>query len=143
MAGMTASIARRSSRGICESMTALSPDLIARHEERLRQAQLAGDVAALDELISDELQFVFHDGVVYGKAGDLDAHRTHAIRIRALEFSEQEIRCLGTAAVVTVKAKMAGTFMGQPFEGNYRYIRTWLLRGERWQVVAGSVSRVV
>ena len=38
--------------------------IIAQHEERLRQAQLKSDVAALSELIADEIQFVFLDGSV-------------------------------------------------------------------------------
>lgn len=116
--------------------------IIAEHEERLRQAQLAGDVAALDALIAADLQFVFYDGSVYQKQMDLEAHRSGVIKIASLEFSEQVIRRQGDAATVTVKAKMAGRFSGQPFDATYRYGRTWLLKDGRWQVIAGSVSQL-
>ena len=44
-------------------------------EEALRQAQLAGDTEALECLLDDALVFTGPDGLVYGKADELDAHR--------------------------------------------------------------------
>ncbi|MBX9767309.1 MAG: nuclear transport factor 2 family protein [Bdellovibrionales bacterium] len=116
--------------------------VISEQEERLRLAQLGGDVAALDSLISDELQFVFHDGALYTKEMDLQAHRSRSVIIESLDFSERKICDFGHVAVVTVKAAMTGTFLGQAFSGTYRYIRTWLLTEGRWQIVAGSVSEL-
>jgi hypothetical protein len=68
--------------------------VIRQYEERLRVAQLASDVGALDELISDDLQFVLFDGTVWTKQMDLEAHRSGALQLRLLEFSEQRISTL-------------------------------------------------
>ncbi len=43
-------------------------------EEQLRQAMLASDVNALDDLLSPELIFTNHLGQVMGKQDDLAAH---------------------------------------------------------------------
>ena len=116
--------------------------IIAQHEERLRQAQLKSDVAALSELIADEIQFVFLDGSVTTKEMDLEAHRTGNIRVQSIDFSEGDIRYLSDSVVTaTVKAAMVVVFQGEEVRGNYRYCRTWLERNGRWQIVAGCVSR--
>jgi ketosteroid isomerase-like protein len=50
--------------------------LIEDLEEKLRQAMLASDIEALDELIADDLIFTMHTGLVINKQDDLEAHRT-------------------------------------------------------------------
>jgi hypothetical protein len=45
-------------------------------ERRLQRAQLASDVAALDELIDDRLVFTGPDGKHYTKQDDLRVHRS-------------------------------------------------------------------
>lgn len=120
----------------------MNDQIIAQHEERLRQAQLKSDVVALNELIADEIQFVFLDGSVTTKAMDLETHRTGNIRVQSIDFSERDIRCLSdTVATAIVKVAMVVVFHGQEVRGNYRYCRTWLERNGRWQIVAGCVSR--
>jgi hypothetical protein len=109
--------------------------VISKHEEQLRLAQLSGDVAELDELISDELQFIFHDGSFAAKQMDLEAHRSKILKIQSIDFSEQNIQIFGDTAVVTVKAKLVGNYSGHPFQGMYRYCRTWLFRNQRWQII--------
>jgi ketosteroid isomerase-like protein len=117
-------------------------EVILEHEERLRRAQLTGDVAALDELIADDLQFVLHDGSVCTKQMDLDAHRAGVFKFMHIEFSEQRITRSGDVAVVTTRARLAGTSSGQPFKGEMRYLRTWMNRDGRWRIVAGSVNPI-
>jgi hypothetical protein len=123
-------------------MSRVSEQEILEHEERLRRAQLASDVAALDELISDELQFVFLDGSVHTKRMDLDAHRAGVFRFESIDFQEHRVTCLEGVAVVTVRASLAGTASGQPFRSEARYLRTWMNRDGSWRIVAGSVSGI-
>lgn len=118
-------------------------EIIFRQEERLRRAQLSGDVAELGKLISDDLQFVFYNGAIFNKQMDLEAHRSGDLKIHAIEMSEQKIQIFGEAAVVTVRAKITATFSGQHSEGEFRYIRTWVLRDHRWQIIAGAVTQIL
>ena len=112
-------------------------------EAALRQAQLASDVSALDELVDEALVFTGPDGAVYGKHDDLDAHRRGAVRITRLEPSEERIQRFGSLAVVSVRMEMSGTFQGAVFAGPFRYTRVWCARREGWRIVAGHVSAVL
>ena len=111
-------------------------------ETALREAQLAGDAAALERLVDDALVFTGPDGAVYGKADDLEAHRQGWVRITRLEPSEERVQRFGTVAVVSVRMEMAGTFKGTPFAGPFRYTRVWREGPGGWRVVAGHVSAV-
>ena len=120
-----------------------SSDSLLACEAALRQAQLAGDVAALDRLLDDTLMFTGPDGAVYGKADDLDAHRQGWVRISRLEPSEERIQRFGSLAVVSVRMEMAGTFKGAAFAGPFRYTRGWREGPHGWRIVAGHVSPVI
>ena len=111
-------------------------------EAALRQAQLASDTDALEPLLDDALVFTGPDGRVYGKADDLDAHRSGVIRITRLEPSEERIMNFGQLAVVIVRMEMAGAFHGEPFGGAFRYTRVWRDGPGGWRIVAGHVSAV-
>lgn len=115
--------------------------IIALQEERLREAQLKSDLKELDDLIADELQFVLFDGSVASKAMDLESHKLGLVKIQTIEFFEQDIRTVSDfVATVSVKAYVKVLAQGQTMEGSYRYCRTWLNRGGKWQIVAGSIN---
>ena len=57
-------------------------------EERLRLAMLNSDVATLDELISPNLLFTNHLGVLVSKEDDLSAHANKAFVFKTLDLSD-------------------------------------------------------
>ena len=100
-------------------------------EERLRLAMLASDPDALDRLIAPELIFTNHLGQVFGKAEDLQLHRSGQLMVSPL------------IAVVSARFKLAGIYQGSPFDADLRYTRVWKLTVPSvWQVVAGHSSAV-
>src|SRR5690606_37559149 len=70
------------------------PELVAL-EARLRAAQLAADVAALDALIAEELLFTGPDGQLATKAQDLAAHGWRLVRFLADVPAGLRVRCVG------------------------------------------------
>jgi len=114
--------------------------VIRAHEERLRQAVLAGDAAALDALIGDDLLFVDHAGRLLTKEMDLEAHRSRLLEVTRLDLSETEIRIMGPVAVVVTRAALAGRYGGAPFAGDFRYTRLWHLGDGSWRVAAAHCS---
>ena len=123
--------------------TGPADDALRACEAALRQAQLAGDAAALDRLVDEALVFTGPDGALYGKADDLEAHRQGWVRITRLDPSEERVQRFGSIAVVSVRMEMAGTFRGTAFAGPFRYTRVWCERPDGWRVVAGHVSAVL
>ena len=121
----------------------VDPDIVA-CEARIRAAQLAADVAALDALIADELLFTGPDGQLGTKAQDLEAHGSGLVRFRRHEPEELRKRRVGADVVVTaLRARMAVEVAGTLVEGTYRYTRVWAREGDgAWRVVGGHVSAV-
>jgi ketosteroid isomerase-like protein len=117
-------------------------DAILAREEELRQAQLSGDVAALDRLIDDALVFTALDGRVVGKADDLALHRSGRLRITRMDPADRHILHLGTVAVVSVLMQASAILDGGEVSGPLRYTRVWCERADGWRVVAGHMSAV-
>lgn len=119
------------------------PEIVAA-EARLRVAQLAADVAALDRLISDDLILTGPDGRLGTKAEDLAAHGSGVVRFRAHEPEELRMRRVGPDVVVSaLRARLAVEVGGRLVHGTYRYTRVWAREGGGpWRVVGGHVSEV-
>jgi ketosteroid isomerase-like protein len=113
---------------------------VSQAEERLRLAMLEGDTATLDELLTDQMNFTNQAGVKLTKQDDLAAHRSGLLKIEQIEPEDRNIRVLGTIAIVTQSARLAGSFDGQPFAGIFAYTRIWAQTGDRWRVEAGHCS---
>jgi ketosteroid isomerase-like protein len=120
-----------------------SPDPeIVELESRLRNAQLAADVAALDTLIADDLLFVGPDGRLATKSQDLEAHASAAVRFREHLPEELQVRRVGRdVAVTSLRARLAVEVAGVLRRGTYCYTRVWAREGNaQWRVVGGHVS---
>ena len=119
------------------------PEIVAL-ESRLRAAQLAADVAALDALIADELLFTAPDGQLGTKQQDLEAHRSGIVRFRAHEPEELRIRRVGpNVAVAALRTRLEVEVGGTLVGGTYRYTRVWAREdGGPWRVAGGHVSEV-
>lgn len=122
-----------------------APDpVIVALEARLRAAQLAADVDALDALISDDLLFTGPDGRLGTKAEDLAAHGSGAVRVLQHEPDELRVRRIGAAvAVSALRVRMAVAVGGALVSGIFRYTRIWAREADdAWRVVGGHVSAV-
>ena len=122
---------------------AADPEIV-KLEARLRDAQLAADVAALDALIADDLLFVGPDGRLATKSQDLEAHSSAAVRFREHVPEELRVRRIGAdVAVTSLRARLAVEVMGTLQRGTYRYLRVWAREpNASWRVVGGHVSAV-
>ena len=117
-------------------------DPILEQEAALRQAQLRGDVEALDRLLDDALVFTTLEGTVVGKADDLNIHRSGRLRITRMDPGERHILRLGSTVVVSVRMEAEATIDGVPARNALRYTRVWHKRSGEWRVVAGHMSVV-
>ncbi|XHX77034.1 MAG: nuclear transport factor 2 family protein [Stenomitos frigidus ULC029] len=113
-------------------------------EARLYTAMLASDISELDILIADDLLFAGPTGELAAKAMDLDLHRTGGTQFHEFVPKELEIRVWSEYfAFASAKIFLSGTYSGNAFAGNYRYMRVWRRGESGWQIVGGSVSTMV
>ena len=111
-------------------------------EEELRIAMLGGDINKLDALISDNLIFTDHTGVVFTKEMDLHAHRSGNLKIDGLYPEEQRVETYSDTAIVSVLMRIEGSVIGEAFNGNGRYTRVWVKNHHHWTIVAGHLSMI-
>jgi len=113
-------------------------------EARLRAAQLTADVAALKELIDDDLLFVGPDGRLATKSQDLEAHSSGTVRFREHVPEELRVRRVGSdVAVTSLRAVLAVEVFGVLNRGTFNYTRVWARElNATWRVVGGQVSPV-
>lgn len=112
-------------------------------EEQWRQAELAGDVAALDRLLSDDYVGITMTGEVNTKSQQINRVRSRALVLTRIELDDIKIKLLGQVAVVTGLARAEGTSDGSPLKGNFRYTRVYLhLPSGAWKVTNFEVTRI-
>ncbi|MEO1148720.1 MAG: nuclear transport factor 2 family protein, partial [Cyanobacteria bacterium J06638_22] len=71
---------------------------------------------------------------------DLELHRTGGTKFHELVPKELEIRVRGDRVVLVVaKVFLSGSFLGNAFAGDHRYLRVWQNGENGWQIVGGSV----
>ncbi len=113
-------------------------------EARLYTAMLASNVSELDLLIADDLLFAGPTGELATKAMDLELHRTGGTQFHEFVPKELEIRVWSEHFVLaSAKIFLGGTYLGNAFAGDYRYMRIWRKGNNGWQIVGGSVSAIV
>jgi len=113
-------------------------DEISSLEERLRQAELGPSPEVFEELLADDAILVDQDGrAARAKRKVVEAHRPgKGPKFSAVEISDLQIADHGNAAVVTCSAR----FTGPQFTGALKFMRVWLKKDGRWQIVAGSIA---
>jgi ketosteroid isomerase-like protein len=112
-------------------------------EEQWRKAQLGGDVATMDKLLSDDYIGISMTGQVNTKAQQLDRMRMHKIALTKLDLGERQVKLVGSIAIVTSRAEVEGTNEGAAVKGTYRYTRVYqrLPSGE-WKITSFEATRV-
>src|SRR5271170_633770 len=112
-------------------------------EEQWRQAQLSGDVATMDSLLSDDYIGITMTGQVNTKMQQLDRMRNHKIALSKLELCEMQVKLVGAIAIVTSRAEVEGTNEGIPVKGTYRYTRVYQrLPSGNWKITSFEATRV-
>lgn len=111
-------------------------------EERLRTAMLDGDVDALDALLDSDLIFVDLQGRKLGKLQDMEAYSSQILKLKKIEIFDRVIKLVDNAAIVSLSARIAGTYYGESFSEKFAYSRVWLFGDGMWRVVLAHCTRI-
>src|SRR4051812_19127191 len=116
--------------------TTSSIDEIKDLEDRLRLAELGPDPAFFEEILAD-------DAILDGERAKSKVVAAHqpgkGPKFTKVEMSDFEFTDQGSAVVVTCK----GVYESQQWSGALRFMRVWLKRNGRWQVIAGSIQHLI
>jgi ketosteroid isomerase-like protein len=112
-------------------------------EQQWRTAQLAGDVATMDKLLSEDYIGISLNGQVNTKAQQLERLSTRRVSITRLDLSEMKVKLIGTIAIVTSRAQVEGTSDNVSVKGNYRYTRVYQrLPSGVWKITSFEATRL-
>lgn len=112
-------------------------------EEQWRTAQVAGDVATMDKMLSDDYVGVTSTGEVNTKAQQLERVRQRTFVVNSLVLSDVKIKFVGQVAIVTTQAHIEGLSNGLPISGNFIYTRIYQrVPTGQWKITSFEATRV-
>jgi len=109
-------------------------------EAAFQHALLTNDVAALDEVLHDQVRFIGPDGVTSNKQQDIDAHRRGELVFSTVDQLERDTQVIDGVGITRAELRLVGTVAGDPVDVTLVYTRTWLPTPAGWLIVAAHGS---
>jgi hypothetical protein len=110
-------------------------------EQMLLQAIKENNINVLDKLLHSDLLFVNPLGQVVTKEMDMANYMSGQVTIEQVEASEQTVHLIDNTAVVTVKVKLKGKYLGHILDESFQYLRVWIQQQDGWKIIGGSAIR--
>src|ERR1700742_3118025 len=113
-------------------------------EEQWSQAQLSGDAAAMDRLLSDDFVGINSTGVVTTKSQQLARIKNRVAVLTQLDLSDIKVKLIhDVVAIVTSRAEVEGSNENGPIKGSFRYTRVYQrLPGGAWKITSFEATRL-
>jgi ketosteroid isomerase-like protein len=92
-------------------------------ERRWAEAETRGDIAALDELSTDDFRLIGPAGFVLDKQQWLDRYRHGDMVTTSLRFEDAQTRLYGNTAVTIGRQVQEAAYQGHPANGQFRPAR--------------------
>ena len=125
------------------TIPAASPADIEKMERARFDAQVRGDLAALERMLHDDLTYVHSNARRETKAEFLDSLKTGALKYVSIEPVDISVRTFGPAfAVIVGHARIKTLSQGKETPFVIRYTDVWVQRDGRWQMVAWQSTRI-
>jgi ketosteroid isomerase-like protein len=115
---------------------------IRQRETRRFEAVVRGDIAALDDILSDDLSYTHATGVHETKAEFIAKLKSGQLKYESLTPEDMLVRVYGTTGVVTGVARVKVQVKGEPLSFQLRFTDVYVKKGDRWQMVAWHATRL-
>ena len=114
----------------------LSPSQVGDLEDRRYEAMVDGDLAALDDLLSDDVMYAHSNASVDTKASYLERLRTGELVYHSLDHTTDNV--VSRPGVVIVGGTMSGSIHmhGVAKSLNSRVVAVWVAENGRWRLAA-------
>ena len=120
----------------------ITKERITELENKLAEAIKSCDLAFLNKVLHDDLLFLAPSGQMITKVMDLASHRAGEIIVEQLVDRIEEINIIDDTAVVGVVYDTKGSMLGNPIEGQFRYIRIWKQFPDGIKVIGGCCMQL-
>jgi hypothetical protein len=111
-------------------------------EKQLIEGIKTSNLKFLDKILHDDLLFLAPNGETVTKTMDLASHRRGEMVVEQLTPHFEGIKIIGDNAVVVVVYDTKGTMLGNPIQGQFRYIRIWKRFPDGLKVIGGSCFKI-
>jgi ketosteroid isomerase-like protein len=115
---------------------------IRQRETRRFEAMVRGDVAALEDILSDDLRYTHANAVFETKAEFIGKIKTGQLKYESFAPEDLSVRVYGTAGVVTGVARVRVQVKGEQLSFQLRFTDVYVKKGDRWQMVAWQATRL-
>jgi hypothetical protein len=105
-------------------------------EDQRFGAMIAGDFAALDKLVHDQLLYTHSSGVTDSKATWLESMKSGKVKYKSVNCSERKVRFFGDVALMNGRAAIEVEIGGQPKSLRLLFLNAWTRTPKGWQFVA-------
>ena len=109
---------------------------ISAQEDRRYAAMIAKDVAALEELLAEELVYTHSTGLVDSKRSYIDAIAARRFDYRGAKRLEENVVDHGDAALVTGQVEIEAVAGGQTINLNARFTVLYVRQDGSWRFAA-------
>jgi len=106
------------------------------------QAMLNADVAALNNVLADDLVYAHTTGTIDSKSSMIDNIGSGAVNYERIDPTDVRIRLYGDVAVVTGSANLRVRVGDQIHQVFIRFIEVYVARDDHWQLVSWQSTRV-
>lgn len=115
---------------------------IRQQEARRFEAIVRGDVAALDQMLSDDLTYTHATGVFETKAEFIGKMKSGQLKYDSFATEDIKVRVYGTTGVVTGVARVKVQVKGEHLSFQLRFTDVYVKKADRWQMVAWQATRL-
>lgn len=100
------------------------------------------DRAAVADNMADDFRIIDGGANVQDKAAFVAEILDPKLIIDPYTVKDFEVKILGDTALLYGRTTMTGSFDGEKFESNYRYIDIYVRRGGQWRIVSVQITRI-
>jgi ketosteroid isomerase-like protein len=115
---------------------------VAAAVEKLRQAMIAADIAALKSLAADEISYGHSNGLIENKAEFVDQFVTGKSVFKTINLTDQTVKIVGEAAIVRHRLTGDTNNSNVPGKVDLVVLSVWQKQKGEWKLLARQAAKL-
>lgn len=105
-------------------------------ERDSKEAAMRNDASFSARMLGEDYIAIGPLGEIITKEESVALRHGSSLHYDSMDISEIAVRIYGDTAIVTARADVKGTNVGEDFSGPYRFTRVWVKRNGEWHTVS-------